>query len=1627
VLQDKIISLPKNDSYNFKENRNKVINNNNTTSKRKLESDDDFVPIKIYFDTYFLTDSIYRLNQKDRNITLNAINKVKFTLERLIKVKKRNYQINANEYKQLLEPYVKEQHEAESSVFNDSLLTGNELDVDLVIYVDYLVSGSFQTKYRCNEFIKIFKTNTDGKPVIGYMIINFKQFEETVDDYNVSYIEELYSYNFLHLATHILGFTKTILQKFISTKEIKRNPKQYYLKKVISTENLMKFAEKYFNCSENNISGIELEELEKYSECKEYIHWDSRILSGDYMTADFNVQDQVISEFTLILLNDTGYYRVNLFTGGLMRFGKNAGCDFFNKDCNEPLENITDAQTTHRRSLFPNEFCAGGEKSTCSPGRQSRGVCENYIISDKIVDYQNNFYVRDNWDIYGNEYADFCPLSYNEMQISGKLSYVGNCKIGNDNFGYYPFYYYTHNTYTNKYNIFDPSYGEKYSDISFCAFSSVIYKNDEKMSIYKDFFRPTCYEMYCSNFSLTIRINEQYIVCPRGGGFINIGGDYIGHLLCPDYNLICSQSVPCNNMFDCVEKNSTMKMDYKYDYKQTNVSTAILLPDKTYTYPKAYEIDDYGKCPKNCSECNQNRQCFECNSSTPYYIAVKENDNETITCSEKPPEDSYYSKTKNNRTYFYECLPNCKKCDSLEKCNQCAPQYKLNVPNNNTCLPRIKGCGTYNETSKYPDFDTNGGGDGYQLCQKCNETGGFYCFNNSKQICDTVKDDNNTYFNNTYGCRQKCESRFPNCYNCSEYECDTCKEGYYANNSKVCLKKVENCDIDNKDSDHSECNKCIDNSTVKYRCLNFDKSKCHLIPDINLYFEIQPLNNTNDCVKKCSEQYDSRCNNCSNEKCFNCTDNYFVSDNNTCIEGIEHCEDHYYNIYNYTKYCKKCREPYYCFKNNLNVCTYIDPLRMDEYNKYTYYETNCYRMCYDKYLYCLKCNDTACTECAKPTSPVEDHCEIDPNMVPEGDCKLQFHEINDDIKSLDPGSFALKYVPNFPNFNVIDHYVNKDYTITVFIHSDCTEDLLNHGYFKINSNQLYQSIVKDFGANENLTYAVFITSNLKSHFRYYDDKLKYLEVNDTLTSKNVEYTITNKYIRGINETLGPIVASLVESEKINIFERDSNVYNSYCQNITLLSIDMPLKQRLLFLYPNSFSKNISCLGEDCDIDEYNFDESTCKCICKIGNKLDDIFKKETFKHYEGEVEEFNNFIDSIGIIKCLGNGFSPNNMKANAGFFLVIIGIVAQIILYIFYALSGEPISSLPKGVSNPPKKNIILFSDWDKRIDKRVSSETEVFIQPRDDADEQLLEEERTYSNDGNDASNISLDTNVEGENSKKKKLKYSEKPDTKVLILFKNRGKKSKTEKDDDFKSDSEIMKLNDSDKMDKISFCKMYWYVVSLKQHIINYFSFIHCCKITKSYVPFTMKIIRSIFLFFLSFVFNILFLNQTYYEKKFNKFNGEYKFIHAEDPNLKISSGERISYAISNTFVYAMVSFILLIIANFLVGFLFFSIRNSIDDAIKNNDNIDDLISKTKRKYLIFFIINIILMVVFLLTIAGFVGAYGGGFVDYFVGGIISLIFFEIFPFIWSLILSLLLYFGNKGKIKCLTNFGKFFMF
>ena len=113
------------------------------------------------------------------------------------------------------------------------------------------------------------------------------------------------------------------------------------------------------------------------------------------------------------------------------------------------------------------------------------------------------------------------------------------------------------------------------------------------------------------------------------------------------------------------------------------------------------------------------------------------------------------------------------------------------------------------------------------------------------------------------------------------------------------------------------------------------------------------------------------------------------------------------------------------------------------------------------------------------------------------------------------------------------------------------------------------------------------------------------------------------------------------------------------------------------------------------------------------------------------------------------------------------------------------------------------------KRKKKKNDTEGEVLIQPRDDIIEQLLEEEKTNSNKGNESC-LSIDTEFGAMNMKKSgKNKLLEKPDRKVLILLKNKGDKSKKHDKiyEEQESESEILKLNDERNIEDISFWKLY----------------------------------------------------------------------------------------------------------------------------------------------------------------------------------------------------------------------------
>ena len=1652
-------------SINQKDNGNKIITFNNQ-SKRNLEDEEEevFKPIRIFVETSQIEISMQMQKIFDNIIYLkNSIERATDIISKLFQVKRLKHGVNTvvteQEYEDfnILEMYV-----------NQSLLNGNNAYDLIIIARDKIIMDSLKEDQHFSPLI--MKRLGNGRPILAVIIFDIKYYSKL----DAETTQEIYTSILLHEFIHILGFMNSQFNyyknKNIFTTKVVKRFSNGISKTIVKSEKILKLAKDYFG---ENIDGLELENQSDF-EGIEKSHWEGRILLGDIMTSKFNFQEMVISDFTLALLEESGWYKINYFTGGLMRFGKYKKKQFLTTDC--LIKNNNEI-----KSLFTNEFCSQSF-GMCSPGRLSRGYCYTTNYNSEF----ENDYFRD-WvnDLIGEKYVEYCPVSSSSLTNQEKY-FIGNCKIGNNSYGSEIKF---NDGFFYDYSIFGNKIGEKYGSNSFCALSSVIQRDDDNNK-YKGMVRPTCYSMICGKLSLTIEINNEFIVCPREGGMIKIGKGsnydytkYEGYIFCPDYNLICTGSEMCNNIFDCVDKKSTYK-NPQYDYEINNVRNEIT-SDIMYNSQlneleptEGYELsnDLETKCPANCSHCISNRRCILCRNFTKkephaFYIGEIDNEENYINCSEFKPKGGYYNFTRNNHIHFFRCIENCNVCENARICSQCLPEYKINK-NINNCIVRIDYCIKYDKSSIYIDTETNNGGQGYKECEQCDNDNNFFCINMDKTNCVNIPNNDLVEYykmeNRAYSCIQKCSDKFENCIQCDINRCKICEKKYKVNNEGHCVERIPNCikydeslvipdPINNGGGlSYKECLQC--DISKNYFCIDMNKTICQYIKDYkdDEYFKLESEDNPYSCIRNCSSEF-PYCLKCTKDHCSKCIIDIIKNDG-TCFPPISNClkyEKHEEGDNEYLD-CEICDQnnSYYCINNNRNNCEFVK--NIENYYKIEDFEFSCLNKCEETFPECISCNRSYCFECS------EDYVVSNKNKTkcipsirrPDDDiCNLTIdYDINFDIKELEFEYFIGFYFINLlPYTNFVYHFVNENYTVTMFINSECTEDLLNKGYFKIDSNELYNEMYKmaEIESNE-LLFSIFITYNHQNHYRFYNIYTQYLNEEKICPNcKDIPFTLTNKYISRINNIFGPSISSLIESEKIDIFSKDSEIFTDACKNLTIEGIDMPLTERYFYLYLNNYSTLIACSGFNCELEEIKVEESISICKCKMGNKFEDILEP---------IIEFNNFQDenntsssssdfnSFKVLKCAKNGFNKKNILKNAGFFITLISIVLVIACFIVYFICSKTII-LPKS-GNPPKKikhRILLFSDWNKYEFNKSSDSNSIIdndlVQSRDEDDGNIIEEDLTFSHKYDNSSSFSIDTEIGiKRNISNKKNALSEKKSQKILVLLSNKkkGKKRGDKKSDISSQEHEFISTEDSIiKKKNINFCKIYWFVLSIKQHIINFFSNIKCCKITESYIPLPIRFIRSIFMIILSLLLNILFLNQNYFSKKFKYFNEKYKLITIKTEDYIIESNEIINiplnelwtYAFKHTFINAIIVFLVLLIAQFIIGIIFFSLRNSVAEVIKKNDlnEIKNLITKTKIKYILFFILSLALLILFLFTFIGFGGAYGGASIDYIAPGFIAIIILEIFPFIWSLIIAIFRYIGLKKGHKCFYDFSQFFLF
>ena len=400
----------------------------------------------------------------------------------------------------------------------DDIMELCELDTLGAGYADFLVNNDviifpqFDSDLGSNVLAAAapcIVTNSN-RPYGGVLYIN------TNLNFNKGNTNQYLKNILLHEITHILVFHPYFFTA------LKLNQTEGSNSYIISPKAVAK-AREHFDCS--SITRIPLENQGGTGSVGS--HWESRYMLGDYMIST-DYPDQAISDITLGLFEDSGFYKVNYYSGGLFKFGKGKGCEFFNKDC---IEN--------EKATFE-EFCDTANAAMCSSSRTLKSSCYLTTYTSSIpTAYQYFSDPRKG----GFPAADYCPVPY---QAHSSSTYFSNhCQIGSSSLS--------------------SEYNEKIGFDSFCFMSSILPSSSTTSTSQI----PICYEVRCDadNNQFTVTIGSSEIACPTDGGTVSAPSGFTGSIVCPKYSDIClSDGSVCNEMFSCFTNLATHD---NYNYQVT--------------------------------------------------------------------------------------------------------------------------------------------------------------------------------------------------------------------------------------------------------------------------------------------------------------------------------------------------------------------------------------------------------------------------------------------------------------------------------------------------------------------------------------------------------------------------------------------------------------------------------------------------------------------------------------------------------------------------------------------------------------------------------------------------------------------------------------------------------------------------------------------------------------------------------------------------------------------------------------------------------------------------------------------------------------------------------------------------
>jgi hypothetical protein len=276
----------------------KPFDKNDPLYKRRLNDldEDGFKNMNIYVDLTNIKEEIKEYNLTPyESIFVNSITKVVDTLNSLLKVKYYNVTFNIDDdiFEKLdIKYWDTEKFGTEKTNMG---ITLTDLGIDLLILarLDDLGKNTLANA-ACQYHIV-----GPHQPLVGLVNIN-----KTID-FSIKNTEEYLQSILIHEITHVLGFNYNYFKNVFNNVFTRKD--QYGIERTyVNSSKVIEVARKYYNCPD--LDGVELEDYGGNG--TKNSHWEARILLGDYMNGIVFPSEQVISEFTLALLEDTGFYKV---------------------------------------------------------------------------------------------------------------------------------------------------------------------------------------------------------------------------------------------------------------------------------------------------------------------------------------------------------------------------------------------------------------------------------------------------------------------------------------------------------------------------------------------------------------------------------------------------------------------------------------------------------------------------------------------------------------------------------------------------------------------------------------------------------------------------------------------------------------------------------------------------------------------------------------------------------------------------------------------------------------------------------------------------------------------------------------------------------------------------------------------------------------------------------------------------------------------------------------------------------------------------------------------------------------------------------------------------------------------